>query len=548
MGGFRKVELPRGQIVLWSQSLEDAVAGDHPVRLFEQMLGGAAFGEVFREWRREYVLLEGRPPYDPRDLAGLYLYGMLHRLRSSRQLEGACHNRLDVIWLMQSQKPDHATIAGFVARHGKLLKKLFRQTIRVALKAGLVKLAHVSVDGTKLEADAGRGSVRSREWLEAAKAKRAAEAEAAEAAEAAAAELEKEWAANEVKESKLFSEQSPPADAQAGPPGSAARRAAFQKKQAKLAEALAAIERRSQEADADGGTPPKAIASTTDPDARVMPDKQAKSKPGYNAQIAVDAEAGVILACDVNDRPEDVGQLTPMLKQVQEQTGSLPHECSADSGYASGSELAELERMNVSGYLPDAGQNSGIAKPDDKQAEALAAARLGQALTPEQWSALPRDNRKMLDKSAFTYDLPNKAYRCPAGVSLTVLRHSADRKTWGVAHRTQYGGNPACASCQYAKQCCANPAKGRTINRDQYEDHRDRMRQKMASDQGRARYKLRRQTVEPRFGMLKAALGVRRFMHRSLDKVGVEFSLLCTAMNIKVLLREWAKTGPALSP
>lgn len=537
MGGFRKVELPRTQMVLWSQSLEDAIANDHPVRLFDQMLASVAFGEVFREWRREYVLLEGRPPYDPRHLAGLYLYGMLNRIRSSRQLEGACHNRLDVIWLMQGQKPDHATIAGFVNLHGEHLKKLFRQTIRVATRAGLVQLAHASVDGTKLEADAGRGSVRSREWLEAQQTK---------LQEEAAAELEKEWAANEVKESRLFSDQSPPPETEAGAPGCKARQAEFQKKQAKLAAALAAIEQRSKQAQADGGTPPKAIASMTDPDARVMPDKQARSKPGYNAQLAVDTEAGVILAQEVNDRPEDVGQLTPMLRQVQEQTGALPAECSADSGYASGSELAELEQMGVKGYLPESGQNSGAAPQDPKQAEALAAARRGEGLAPGQWSALPRDNRGMIDKSAFTYEPQNNAYRCPAGVSLPVLRHSADRKSWGVAHRSQYGGSPACRACEHAGQCCTNPAKGRTVNRDQYEDHRERMRQRMASEEGRARYKLRRQTVEPRFGMLKAALGVRRLMRRGLQKVRVEFSLLCTAMNMKVLLREWDKTSGAL--
>src|SRR5947209_13835175 len=115
--GFRAVELSRQQIVLWSQSLDDAVAADHPVRLFDRILRGQAFEEFFRGCRREYVLVDGRPPYEPRDVVALYLYGMLHKIRSSRQLEAACHNRIDVKWLMQGQTPDHSTIAGFVRKH-----------------------------------------------------------------------------------------------------------------------------------------------------------------------------------------------------------------------------------------------------------------------------------------------------------------------------------------------------------------------------------------------------------------------------------------------
>lgn len=109
---------------------------------------GAAFGSIaarrtvattFREWERDYVLFEGKPPQHPRDLTALYLYGMMNRLHSSRQLEAACWNRLDLIWLMQCQHPDHATMAGFVKQHGKRLRKLFRDVVRVGLRAKLIK-------------------------------------------------------------------------------------------------------------------------------------------------------------------------------------------------------------------------------------------------------------------------------------------------------------------------------------------------------------------------------------------------------------------------
>ena len=81
MSGFRQPEQPREQMVLWSHRLEDALPADHPVRHLDYLLGSAAFAETFAVWERNYVLLEGKPPYHPQYLAGLYLYGMMNRIR-----------------------------------------------------------------------------------------------------------------------------------------------------------------------------------------------------------------------------------------------------------------------------------------------------------------------------------------------------------------------------------------------------------------------------------------------------------------------------------
>ena len=156
MSGFRTPEIAREQIVLWEHRLEDALPNDHQARHLDFLLGSAAFADTFAEMQRSYVLNRGKPPYQPRDMAALYLFGMLHRLRSSRQLEDACHARLDVIWLMRGQTPDHSTIADFVGKHKKTLRKLFRDTLRVLLAAEMVHLSHTAFDGSKLEADAGR--------------------------------------------------------------------------------------------------------------------------------------------------------------------------------------------------------------------------------------------------------------------------------------------------------------------------------------------------------------------------------------------------------
>ena len=163
MSGFRTPEVPREQLVLWERRLEDAIPSDHPVRHLDYLLRSGAFAETFAEMKREYVLNMGKPPYHPRVLAGLYFYGMLERIRSSRKLEKACYSRLDVIWLMEGQTPDHSTIADFISKHGKQLRKLFRDVLEVMQRAGLVTLDHVAIDGTKIEADAGKSSVRLRQ-------------------------------------------------------------------------------------------------------------------------------------------------------------------------------------------------------------------------------------------------------------------------------------------------------------------------------------------------------------------------------------------------
>ena len=94
MSGFRTAELSRNQIVLWEQRLDDAIPQDHQVRHFQELLSSRAFAETFRKMEQAYDLTRGKPPYHPRDLAGLYLFGMLHGLRSSRKLEEACYARL----------------------------------------------------------------------------------------------------------------------------------------------------------------------------------------------------------------------------------------------------------------------------------------------------------------------------------------------------------------------------------------------------------------------------------------------------------------------
>jgi transposase len=532
MAGFRRPEVQREQMVLWSERLDDAIPADHPARQLDYLLRAEALAPTFREWERQYVLVEGKPPYHPRDLAGLYLYGMLNRIRSSRQLERACYHQLDIIWLMSGQHPDHATIASFVKAHKGRLQDLFRDVLRVGIRAGLVKLEHVAIDGTKIEADAGRSSVHREGTIR----------EELQKLDDQISALEAEWEANERRESTLWGDEVPWKPEESGSRDE--RLARMRERQKRLEEALAVIARRREES--SGGPSPKPIASVTDPGARVMRDKEGRRKPNYNGQVAVDATAGMVVAEAVNDQAEDGGLLMPLVSQAQANCERPPAEVSADSQYNVGPDLESLEKSSVTGYLPDNGTQSEVPQPDAPGAGAVSAVQAGQTLSDEQWSALPKDGQGRITKAAFVYDAAADVYRCPMGQTLEFVRNSYNSKRWGTAVRAQYGGCPACPDCPRAGQCCKDPAKGRTISRDQYEAYRERMRERMNTPQGRSRYRLRRQTVEPRFGYIKRGLGIRRFLRRGLDSVQAEWTLICTVVNVGIVLRHWSEVVKVL--
>jgi hypothetical protein len=220
-------------------------------------------------------------------------------------------------------------------------------------------------------------------------------------------------------------------------------------------------------------------------------------------------------------------------------------------GHNSGPELAALEEMKVVGLLPDSGESSGPKKgknPEEEKrtVEALAAAWRGEAISVEPASALPQDDQGRMDKSAFTSDAEKDAYRGPMGQTLKYVRSRQDRKKSGVMIRRPYGNGAACATCPMAQLCCKDPKKGRMIKRDPYEEHRERLRARMNSEEGRQKYKRRRETVEPRIGWAKRGLGVRRFMRRGLETVTTEWSLVATAMNVAILLKHWENVMPVI--
>jgi len=188
MSYWAKPGLDRNQALLFSPTLDDSVSEDHPVRLLEELLRV----QDWSEWEQEYNGRCGQPPIPPWVMAGVILYGLMRRIRSSRQLEYACGHNIDFMWLAEKRTIDHDTICKFRTRFKEPLKQLFKQVNRLAMKMGLIRLLEVAFDGTRVKANASRHRTWTVERVEAVLrdletefGKMLSEAETADAGEAA---------------------------------------------------------------------------------------------------------------------------------------------------------------------------------------------------------------------------------------------------------------------------------------------------------------------------------------------------------------------------
>src|ERR1700758_3672453 len=303
----------------------------------------------------------GQPPFDPTMMTALLLYSYCCGIYSSRRIAKACRERVDFMSIVALDAPDFRTISDFRKRHLKALGNLFGQILRLCEKAGLVKLGHVALDGTKIKANASKHKAMSYERME----KRAAELEAEvakwlSAAEAADAEEDKafgrdksgeelpKWVADKKKRAEEI--RAAKAELEAEAKAVAAAKAKAQQE----AEALRQAEGRKTAgrpaAQPSDQPDPKAQKNFTDPESRIMKTKDGFIQ-GYNAQAAVDATAQVIVAHGLDAKQSDQHQLAPIADAIEANLGKKPTQLSADAGYCSDANLAALEQREIDAYI-----------------------------------------------------------------------------------------------------------------------------------------------------------------------------------------------------
>jgi transposase len=346
--------LDRSQTLLFPERLEDYVATENPVRFLDAFVAKLDLhGLGFAKARCAET---GRPPYDPAALLKLYLYGYLHRIRSSRLLEQECHRNVEVIWLLGKLTPDYKTIADFRKDNLQPLQAVARQFTLLCRQLDLFGGELLAIDGSKFRAVNARDQNFNASKL----------AELLAHTDARLAEYFKSLDATDAAEP-----QGAPLDAAQ----LQAKIAALQEKRDWHAELLAQL-------DVD-----QKQISATDPDARRMPTAQG-NVVGYNAQLAVDAKHKLIAAAEVTNDVTDVKQLASVALAAKANLELKQTEVVADAGYYNASEVSRCVEQNIQPLIP--------------KADTSANTKLG-----------------LYGKSRFQFDAAKDRYQCPAGAALT---------------------------------------------------------------------------------------------------------------------------------
>jgi transposase len=356
------------QALLLPPSVHDFVPAGHLSRFVVALVTEELdLSAILASYRGE----KGQPPYHPAMMVALLLYAYAVGIYSSRRIAKACVERVDFMAIVALDAPDFRTISEFRRRHLAALSALFVQVLELCERAGLVKLGHVALDGTKIKANASKHKAMSYERM----SKRAAElqaqvdgwleaAEAADAAEDTAFGADKrgdempDWVAN--KQARLAKIREAKADLEA-------------EVKAKAAAEQAAREnhddkpRRGREAAPPAAVPePKAQRNFTDPESRILKTRDGYIQ-GYNAQAAVDAHAQIIVAQTLSNNGSDQAQFAPLLDSIKANLKRNPDEASADAGYCSAANLRTLSRRRIRGYIATGRQKHGSKSATTKR-------------------------------------------------------------------------------------------------------------------------------------------------------------------------------------
>jgi transposase len=355
--------------------LQDWLPEGHLARFVAEVVEALDLSAIYAT----YAAGDGRglAAYDPRMMVRMLIYGYCRGVASSRRIERATYEDVAFRYLAADQHPDHDTIAAFRQEQLTPLAQLFVQVLQMCQRAGLVKLGHVALDGTKVKANASKHKAMSYERMEKAEKELAAEVQALlqEAARVDAEEdgkygkgkrgdeLPKELARREsrlakIREAKAALEQE--------------AKEAAEKKEAEVAAQLKEREKQEQER----GRPPQAPAAEeakpepqaqrnfTDPESRIMKDGATKEfVQAYNAQAAVDSHAQVIVGAAVTQEANDKKQLVPMLKEVEVQMGRPPQRATADNGYFSEANVTAAQLQEIELLVAPDRQKHGEKRP-----------------------------------------------------------------------------------------------------------------------------------------------------------------------------------------
>lgn len=298
--------------------------------------------EILSQYQEE----RGHPPFHPAMMTAILLYSYCQGIYSSRRMARACKQRVDYLALTGMQAPDYRTINLFRQRHLKALGGLYEQVLELCQKAGLVKLGHVAVDGTRIQANASKQKSMSYGKMK-------------KTTDRLKAEVERWFAEAERidrEEDELYGADK---SGDEMPEWMSDKQERLKRIQQAKAELEAEARQQAQQPDPNksghkakptGVPAEKTQRNLTDADSRIMKSGE-NFLQGYNAQVAVDSHKQIIVAQSLTNSGNDMHQMIPLLKQIRTNLGRQAKEVSADSGYCSELNLKALAKRHIRGYV-----------------------------------------------------------------------------------------------------------------------------------------------------------------------------------------------------
>lgn len=334
----------QNQMLLLPPSLRDWLPEGHLAFFISDTVDQLDISAIQNEYEKE---LRGYPPYHPRMMLKILVYGYCVGVRSSRKIARRVEEDVAFRFLAGGNMPRFRSIAEFRQRHLRAFRSVFLQVLLMCKESGLVKMGHVSLDGTKVKANASKHKAMSYGRMESEEKRLTKEIEEMLREAAKIDEIEDRRLGRDKRGDEL-------------PEELAHRETRLQRIKA----AKEALERRAQaEAEAEneaGGVDespksvepkPTAQINFTDADSRIMVDKKTFVQ-AYNAQAAVDSKSQVIVANDVTNQSNDKQQVKPMVSAIRANLDVVPDHLSADTGYFSKNNVEWLIKEKIAPYIP----------------------------------------------------------------------------------------------------------------------------------------------------------------------------------------------------
>ncbi len=344
----------RNQMNLFPPVIEDYVAKDDPVRVYDAFVDALDFKELG-------ISIEpyksGACEYYPKDMLKLIIYGYSYGIRSSRKLEKACSHNLSFIWLMGGLKPDYRTISRFRAGYKDAIKNVLKQCANMCVKLDLIEGNSLFVDGSPFRASA---SIRNT-WTP----KRCHEH-----IKTLSSDIDKL-----VDESVQMDKQEDNKSSLIKINKDLTDKAALKKE----------IENIAKELKESG----KTMLNTTDPDCVISQSRQG-THAAYNAQLTVDGKHGIIVHSEVVRHSQDYNKFSDQITKAAAVIDKKPAFAVSDAGYYSLDDIAKVDK-DITVIMPsirDAQKDKGVHPI------------------------------KPFSKEEFKYDLSHDQYTCPEGKTL----------------------------------------------------------------------------------------------------------------------------------